>query len=132
MKALFKIKLISIFYIIAGIFLFVLGIGILILHIENPSIIINVIKLIFKNGGFCAGDTFITIAQIYATILFLIPMSQITAFLSLSGGILALKSKRKIAWYLIISASILYCLVFFGLIVDYIFLQNDIKEIFNI
>ncbi|MHA1269422.1 MAG: hypothetical protein ACTSPY_06495 [Candidatus Helarchaeota archaeon] len=127
-----KISIISILYILGGILLICLTIGILYLHFSNSTLIIDLLWTVFPSGGFNAGDTFITINQIYITLLFLIPISLITGIISIIGGYLAITSTKKIAWYLMILSSILYCLIIIGLIIDYIFLQKDVKEIYSL
>ncbi len=126
------IKILAILYLLAGIGLLILPAAILYLYLTDPTFIPNLLSEIFPTGGFNAGDTFITIDQIYSTLLFLIPMGFITGILSLSGGYLALISDKKMAWILMVAASILYCLIIIGLITDYIFLQEDVKKIYNV
>ncbi|MBD3228500.1 MAG: hypothetical protein GF329_09955 [Candidatus Lokiarchaeota archaeon] len=124
-----KISILSILYILGGITLFIVSILLVILHFTG-STLIELLWIIFPDGGFYAGDTVITIAQLYNAMLFLLPMFIITSIISAIGGFLAIKTEKKIAWYLMILSSILYCLIVIGLITDYIFLKEDVKNIY--
>lgn len=126
-----KIIIIGILYILGGIGLIVLSTLIVVVTTMNPMLIIGFLNLIFRNGGFFAGDTFINVIQIYYAINFLVPMFFITSPLSIVGGILLMTTNKKIAWYLAMASSILYCLVIIGLIVDWILIQENVREIYK-
>lgn len=125
-----KVKILSILYILGGSTLFILSMIILILHLIGSTIISELLWTIFPDGGFYAGDTVITISQLYNVMLFLLPIFIITGVISTVGGYLTISTEKKIAWYLMLLSSILYCLIIIGLITDYIFLKEDVKSIY--
>jgi hypothetical protein len=131
MKKPLKVKILSFLYILAGLLLIPFSIVVIYLHFTHPDFIPTILWELIPEGAFYAGDTSITINQIYLTILFLLPMFIINGTVSIIGGYLALKSEKKLAWYLMLASSMLYCLVIVGLIVDYIFLQDDIKSLYT-
>ncbi|MHA1784177.1 MAG: hypothetical protein ACTSVY_16340 [Candidatus Helarchaeota archaeon] len=122
-----KVKIIGILYLLAGISVFILAIIILFFS----SVVLDVLNLVFPNGGFNAGDTFITNIQLYFGAYFLLPMAFLTGVTSTIAGYLFLTTDKKIAWYLTIASSILYCLILVGLIIDVIILRDDVRELFT-
>ncbi len=122
-----KINIIGLLYLIGGIG--VLGLAILI-PIANIAVL-DVFNLILPSGGFFAGDVFITTTSLYYGAYFVLPMAYISGPISIISGYLLLNTDKKLAWYLTIAASILYCLILIGLIVDIIILRDDVREIYT-
>ena len=122
-----KVKIIGTIYLIGGIGVIILAILVLVINTG----VLDLLNLVLPNGGFNAGDTFITNTQLYFAAYFIIPMALITGVLSIISGYLFLTSDKKIGWYLTLAASILYCLVLIGLIIDIIILKNDVRDLFT-
>ena len=127
MEKPFIVKLIGLLYIVGGIGILIIAIAALV----APPLVIDTLNLILPLGGFSAGDTFITTTQLYFGAYFIVPMVLITGVLSSISGYLFLTSDKKLGWYLTIAASILYCLLLIGLIVDIIILRDDVRELFT-
>ena len=121
------VKIIGLLYLIGGIGILIIAI----VALASPPLVIDTLNLVLPLGGFHAGDTFITTTQLYFGAYFIVPMVLITGILSSISGYLFLTSDKKIGWYLTIAASILYCLLLIGLIVDVIILRDDIRELFT-
>ena len=128
-KPLF-IVLIGIMYMLAGIALVTLAIGYIVIMAVVPGLVLDTL-LTFIPNGVSIGDTTVTAPQAIVVIYFVLPMFFITAPVSFIGGYLLLTSDKKLAWILTIGASILYCLLLIGFIVDWYLLKDDIRELYT-
>ncbi|MHA1146285.1 MAG: hypothetical protein ACTSRW_16235 [Candidatus Helarchaeota archaeon] len=126
-----KIIFLGALYILGGIALAILTIMIIVLALLGPNVIPSILLLVLPNGGFFAGDTFITIYQLKAGMIFVIPMFILTSLISVIGGYLFITTDKKLAWILMVASSILYCLILIGLIVDIIIIQKDVRDLYT-
>ncbi|MHA1297866.1 MAG: hypothetical protein ACTSO9_00310 [Candidatus Helarchaeota archaeon] len=125
-KRPFKLNLIIILYFIGAI-----GLIGMILIVWMTDIAENlIINMFFFKGGINIGDTVVSVdLVIWAANYFFGPLFMITGVVTLPA-VYGMYHLKTWAWKYTLIISIFWTLFIFGLIVVWIFLQEDIKQLF--